>query len=218
MSSDSVADCWSLPAESVLGANEAHVCGFTLDPPAAAFERFAASLSDDEHRRAERFRAGHLRRRYIAGRGGLRAILASYLRVRSEAVSFHYGARTGSPRSRVRPLNSIFLIPMNSQSALSKVGRIGVDVEEIRPMEEHGRKLIGRFFSEVEQREYLDVPEHERLTAFFRGWTRKEAYLKAVGTGLATVLSSFDVTLGPKVSASYCASMTITTHPNGGQC
>ncbi len=110
--------------------------------------------------------------------------------------------RTGSPRC-TSPTFEFNLSHTHELAvcALSKVGRIGVDVEEIRPMEEHGRKLIGRFFSEVEQREYLDVPEHERLTAFFRGWTRKEAYLKAVGTGLATVLSSFDVTLGPKVSA-----------------
>ena len=207
--SDSVTDAWSLPAESVLGAREAHLWRFTLDPPAAVFERFAASLSDDEHRRAERFRAGHLRRRYIAGRGGLRAILASYLGVRPDVVAFQYGPH-GKPSiaSESTPPFEFNLSHTHELAvcALCKMGRIGVDVEEIRPMEEHGRKLIGRFFSEVEQSEYLEVPEPSRLTAFFKGWTRKEAYLKAVGTGLATVLSS------------CCASTTITTYPSTGRC
>jgi 4'-phosphopantetheinyl transferase len=193
-------ESWSLHAGIALTAGEGHVWRFPLDPPTAVFERFDATLSDDERRRAERFRAGHLRRRYIAGRGGLRAILAAYLDCPAEQVTFQYGPH-GKPSLAFGTSFEFNLTHSHELAlcALTRVGRIGVDVEELRPMEEHGRKLIGRFFSEAEQGEFLSVPEAEQLASFFRAWTRKEAFLKAVGTGLATVLDSFDVTLGPDV-------------------
>lgn len=185
---------------SPLGASDVHVWRFSLDPPTDLFAAFDRSLSDDERRRAARFRMGHLRRRYIAGRGGLRDILSRYLGCVPEAVAFSYGPH-GKPGldGEHRAVGLEFNLTHSHELAMcavTRVGLVGVDVEEHRAMEEHGRKLIGRFFSPVEQSEFLALPEHDRLASFFRGWTRKEAYLKAVGTGLSTELDSFDVTLG----------------------
>jgi 4'-phosphopantetheinyl transferase len=77
---------------------------------------------------------------------------------------------------------------------------VGIDIEEQRPVTDAAR-IITRYFSPAEQVEYLSVPEDERLAAFYRGWTRKEAYLKATGTGLATALDRFDVSLSPQSAA-----------------
>lgn len=187
----------------VLGEREVHVWRFTLDPSDERIARCETTLSADEGRRAARFRGPGLRRRYVAGRGGLRSLLACYTRARPETLAFSYGAH-GKPSLVEAPPRFEFNLSHSHGLALcavSTVGTLGVDLEQIRPMEEDGRKLIGRFFSAVEQVEFLGLAEGERLGAFFRGWTRKEAFLKAVGTGLATVLDSFDVTLGPSVAA-----------------
>ena len=187
----------------MIGGSEVHVWRFSLDPPAETIARLEALLSDDERRRADRFRGPSLRPRYVAGRGSLRRLLASYTGCPPESLVFAYGLHgkpslaDGLPRIEFNLSHSHGL----ALCALASVGPIGVDVEQVRPMEDNGRKLIGRFFSVVEQAEFLNLPVTEHLAAFFRGWTRKEAFLKAVGTGLATVLDSFDVTLGPVVPA-----------------
>ena len=74
-----------------------------------------------------------------------------------------------------------------------------MDVEAVRALE-NAERIIERFFSAREQAEFLALPDADRRAAFFRGWSRKEAFLKATGTGLSTRLDSFDVTLGPVAS------------------
>jgi 4'-phosphopantetheinyl transferase len=188
-----------------IGPGEAHVWRYSLDPSPEDLERFEATLSADEVRRADRFRGPGLRRRFVAGRGGLRAVLSAYLGGPAEAVAFSYGRHgkpTLEPETEAPPFE--FNLSHTHELALcaiSSVGRLGVDVEQLRPMDGDGRGLIGRYFSASEQAEFLSLADHDRLSAFFRGWTRKEAYLKAVGTGLATVLDSFDVTLAPHLPA-----------------
>ena len=73
--------------------------------------------------------------------------------------------------------------------------RIGVDIEGVRSVKER----ISEFaFSAAEQEALASLPEGEpQISAFFAGWTRKEAYLKAVGSGLLAPLDGFDVELAP---------------------
>jgi 4'-phosphopantetheinyl transferase len=73
---------------------------------------------------------------------------------------------------------------------------IGVDVEKIRPITD-ALDIAGRFFSAEERAELMSLPESEQQRAFFRCWTRKEAYLKATGDGLGTDLASFRVSVLP---------------------
>jgi 4'-phosphopantetheinyl transferase len=77
------------------------------------------------------------------------------------------------------------------------IGRaIGVDVEKVRSDLEADR-IAARFFSPSERRALQSVPEHLRLGAFFDCWTRKEAYIKAIGGGLSLPLDQFDVSFRP---------------------
>jgi 4'-phosphopantetheinyl transferase len=83
--------------------------------------------------------------------------------------------------------------------ALCAVARgmsVGIDLEQIRPMTEL-TDLVSRFFSAEEISDFRELPRDLREYAFFSCWTRKEAYVKAVGFGLAIPLNSFQVSLCP---------------------
>jgi 4'-phosphopantetheinyl transferase len=183
-----------------LGPGEIHIWSVRLDPAAADVERLGRSLSSDEWERAHRFRFDKHRRQYIVGRGALRTLLAAYAGGRPEAVRFRYGHR-GKPFLDT-PLDAGGLqFNLSNSDELALVGfvagpEIGVDVEYLKPMPDC-EQISERFFSESERKELRSIPGPRKEEAFFNCWTRKEAYLKAVGEGLAAPLDSFDVTLAP---------------------
>jgi 4'-phosphopantetheinyl transferase len=184
-----------------LGAGEIHVWSVQLDPPPAEVERLGRSLAEDEWARAHRFRFEKHRRQYVVGRGALRALLAAYLGTRPEAVRFRYGPR-GKPflESDLESAGGLqFNLSNSDEMALVGFVRgpeIGVDIEYLRSMPDC-EQISERFFSESERRVLRGIPGRAKEEAFFNCWTRKEAYLKAVGEGLAAPLDSFDVTLAP---------------------
>lgn len=184
-----------------LGAGEVHVWSVQLDPPPAEVERLGRSLAEDEWARAHRFRFEKHRRQYVVGRGALRALLAAYLGTRPEAVRFRYGPR-GKPflESDLESAGGLqFNLSNSDEMALVGFVRgpeIGVDIEYLRSMPDC-EQISERFFSESERRVLRGIPGRAKEEAFFNCWTRKEAYLKAVGEGLAAPLDSFDVTLAP---------------------
>jgi 4'-phosphopantetheinyl transferase len=182
-----------------LAPGEIHIWSIQLDPPAERVERLGRVLSAEEWERANRFRFEKHRRQYVVGRGALRSLLAAYLGTRPELIRFTYGPR-GKPFLEP-PLDAgglQFNLSNSHELALAGfvLGReIGVDVEHLRPMPDC-EQISERFFSESERQVLRRVPAPKEDT-FFNCWTRKEAYLKAVGEGLAAPLDSFDVTLAP---------------------
>ena len=182
-----------------LAPGEIHLWSIRLDPPAERVERLGRCLSADEWERANRFRFEQHRRQYVVGRGALRTQLAAYLGTRPELIRFTYGPR-GKP-FLAPPLDAgglHFNLSNSHELALAGfvLGReIGVDVEHLRSMPDC-EQISERFFS-ASEREVLRRLPAPKEEAFFNCWTRKEAYLKAVGEGLAAPLDSFDVTLAP---------------------
>lgn len=149
-------------------------------------------LSPDERNRAARFALPRDRDRFVAGRARLRAILGGYLGEAAEAVRFRHGA-WGRPEVD----GPSFSLTHSGDRALLAVTReavVGADIEAVRPVDSD---LARSAFAPGEYEVLVALPVGERVAAFFRGWTRKEAYLKARGTGLSTDLSSFEVTLDP---------------------
>jgi 4'-phosphopantetheinyl transferase len=146
-----------------------------------------------------RFRFDRDRRRFIVARAVLRCILADYLRVPPAAVRFSYGKR-GKP-ALPEPWADRFHFNLSHSGELALIGvtgegRIGVDIEEFRPVAEEDR-IAERFFSPREHATLVSLPKEQQQAAFFNCWTRKEAYIKALGDGLSCPLDRFDVTLGP---------------------
>jgi 4'-phosphopantetheinyl transferase len=183
--------------DSLAGLLEIHVWAVRLTASAAVNRVYRILLSDEEIARADRFAFEHLRHSYELSHGALRLLLAHYLERGPRDIKFTFGPR-GKPAvqdSRIR-----FNMAHSSGLALYAFTRdcdIGVDVEEIRSIPEI-EQIAVRYFCRPEASEVLSIDDvSARHEAFFRCWTRKEAYIKAVGDGLYLPLDQFQVTLLP---------------------
>lgn len=253
-----------------LTANAVHVWALPLDLATEKVAALLTTLSPDERERAERYSIEQLRHRFIAGRGGMRAVLAKYLEIAPAELEFSYTSR-GKPAlasifngpagqvasnlistpvqqgvasdgvgetvstvstERGKPFNR-FSVPAVQDTALergadegvreisglagartsglhfnlahsdqlallavTRVAALGVDVERIRPFA-NALGIAERFFSAGETTAFEALPPGAREEAFFHLWTRKEAWLKATGEGIAASLSKIEVTFLP---------------------
>ena len=197
-----VPECsWFLPPTNLtLSGDEVHVWCASLDLPSSDVENFENTLTVDERERAERFYFQKDRRRFIVGRGVLRAILSCYLNREPSELRFFYTVHGKPELATQSDGNAIrFNVSHSHEVALYAVTRgreIGIDVECIRPISE-ADQIAERLFSTREHAVFRALPAHESIGAFFTCWTRKEAYLKALGDGLARPLDEFDVLLAP---------------------
>jgi 4'-phosphopantetheinyl transferase len=176
------------------GAEEVHLWAVpTGDPPApqATLRRF---LSEDERRRADRLLFQADRDRALVARGVSRLLLASYFSIPPAAVEFAFGAQ-GKPVLAHSSSGIEFNVSHSGDWVLIGITHrcaIGVDVERIRPLDDLDA-LIRQFLAPGEASSIRALPVERRLEAFFRCWTRKEAYVKALGSGLSTPLDRFEV-------------------------
>jgi 4'-phosphopantetheinyl transferase len=174
-----VIEIWILPTEN-------------SDVACAKFERL---LAPDEKARAERFRFDLLRKSFITTRGALRCLLGRYLSLPPADLEFRYGSK-GKPT--LAPAMEIDFNATHSGDLAAfafTIGcQIGIDLEQVHPLAEM-QDIASRFFCPEEAADLASLPPDERETAFFRCWTRKEAYIKAIGDGLSAPLDTFRVTL-----------------------
>ena len=178
--------------------NEAHVWRVELLRPSEEVNSLRSVLSEDEIERANRFRFDQHRNRYTVGRATLRLLIAEYLNREPREIQFTYNEQ-GKPFLKDEADLAFNL--SNTQDlaliAITLEGRVGIDVE-YRRKEVEELELVERFFSKTEVERFLKVPEEYRREAFFTIWTRKEAYIKALGGGLSIPLGSFDVEFDPE--------------------
>jgi 4'-phosphopantetheinyl transferase len=179
-----------------LSPRQLHLWRICLDQPPAAATPAAECLSPDEQRRAARFVRQQDRERFATSHAALRMILGQYLGMPPSRVEIVADAG-GKPRLAPAPGLPPLMFNLSHSADLALVGvalgqRIGVDVEPWRPMVD-AEGIVKRYFSAGERARWQALAEHERLPAFFRGWTRKEAYLKARGVGLSAGLDRFEV-------------------------
>lgn len=183
-----------------LEPGEVHVWLADLDAPPHASAAYRSLLDAAESERAGRLRFEHLRLRFICGRGILRQLLGRYLGMAPAALTFRYGSY-GKPELAATPSARRLAFNLaHTQNlavyAFALAPRIGVDVEQVR--EVHDRhQIVERFFSLRERQAIAALPDSEREEAFFLCWTRKEAYLKALGAGITCPLDRFSVSLTP---------------------
>jgi medium-chain acyl-[acyl-carrier-protein] hydrolase len=199
------ADRWEERPSPPLGADEVHVWRVPLECRPETVSHLLAGLAPDERERADRFHFDKDRRHFIAGRGALRAVLGRYLGEPPERLRFTYNVY-GKP-ALVGGGNVRFNLTHSHGLALLAVTRgreVGVDLERVRA-DLAGEELAERFFSPREVAALRGLPQGQRREAFFRCWTRKEAYIKARGAGLALPLDRFDVTLRPDEPAALLA-------------
>lgn len=189
------------PSRPTLRLGEVHIWRVGLALSDADRVRVAGLLSVEELERADRFRFDVHRHRFQTARGALRDILARYLAATDPRDLVFETAEHGKPR--LVQSGEAAGISFNSADsadlaliAVTRAAEVGVDLEKIVP-ERAGEKLAERFFSAAEAETLASLSPDVRIQGFFNCWTRKEAYLKAVGTGLLAPLDSFAVSLVP---------------------
>jgi 4'-phosphopantetheinyl transferase len=205
---------WHPPAtDPALLDSEVHVWRAALDRPAPSLRQFERLLAPVELGRARRRCAVRDQDRFIAAHGLLRVILSRYLDVAPARLRFRFN-QYGKP-FLAPPPGSIPLAFNMAHShglalyAVARSGQVGIDLQRIRPDIDCDR--LARWFCCAAGRAALDaLPASLRYKAFFVCWTRKEAYLKARGVGLAHPPGQVDVGLragGPP--AEECARMAL---------
>ena len=192
---------WLVPTASLaLSANEVHIWLARLDSSAMHVQQIARCLAEDERSRAERFRFERDKQRFIIGRGALRSILGRYLQIDPGRVRFSYGPNGKPGLEESLGDNALRFNLAHSEGlalyAFTRGREIGVDIEYLRTIPD-ADEIAKRFFSPNENAELQALPASDREAVFFDFWTRKEAYIKALGVGLSHALDQFDVSLVP---------------------
>ncbi len=206
--SGSVAD-----RDFTLAENQVDIWQIDIGGEADSIQERRSLLSPDEAERADRFHFERHRRRFVKARAAMRQILAGYTGIRAKELTFSYGAK-GKPHlsGEAENLGIKFNLSHSHDAAILAVTRgltAGIDIEWINP-EFATEEIAERFFAQEEVERLQALPVAERADGFFACWTRKEAYIKALGDGLSVPLDSFEVAFGPGVPA---ALLQVKTDP-----
>ena len=158
-------------------------------------------LSEAERRRADRFHFAQDRGAFVTTRTALRHLLAAYTGMEPAALTFSEGPR-GKPVLDAGTVH--FNVSHSGGLSLLAFARVelGIDIERIRPVAEMD-SIVERDFAAGEREQWRDIPGERRERSFFLGWTRKEAYIKALGEGLHHSLQNFEVSLKPDAEAKF---------------
>ena len=187
-----------------------HLWTVDLDAATSMVASLLNVLSGDERVRAARMRTTESRLRFIVAHGALRTILARYVGVPASSIRFE-SSDAGKPFVADAPVSfNLTHSEAIAVCAISQGGCIGVDVERIRPVSD-ADAIVTRYFAPGEASEYASLPAPDRSAAFFSTWTRKEAFVKAIGDGLTCPLRSFEVDVAPSA-----ANPRIVTDPARG--
>ncbi|MEK7793989.1 MAG: 4'-phosphopantetheinyl transferase superfamily protein [Candidatus Hydrogenedentota bacterium] len=184
----------SPPAHAELTGAQIDVWRIALDTP-GEIGSLHGLLDDAERARADRFIRAEHGRSFTIAHAALRRILGNYLEIAPERVRF---SESGKGKPRIDGDSDIeFNLSHSGELALVAVttGRaVGVDIESMRERDAQ-RNIAERYFSRGEVDALFTLPEAEQSAAFYRCWTRKEAYIKALGLGLTYPLDGFEVSL-----------------------
>lgn len=181
-------------------SNNVHLWSTSLDVPDQIYDALIQHLSLEERKRAAQFTFPQDHRNFITSRGVLKDILSRYLQCQPADILIQYGTE-GKPNLYHRETSNRLEFNLSHSSgflvvAVSQGQRVGVDIELVRPMADIDLIAL-QAFSEYEREVLRGLTGEEKQSGFFRCWTRKETYLKALGHGLSIPLDSFDMSLAP---------------------
>jgi len=185
------------PDQFKLDRHEIQIWRLELNASADRIQQLKSILSVDERARADRFHFDQHRDRFIVGRGVLRTILGRYLNLLPNQLQFQYGSH-GKP-SLIPMSDPVMQFNLAHSDDLALVAialqhPVGIDLEQVRVMPDV-EQLSQRFFAAREHQALCALSKTEQQAAFFRYWTCKEAYLKAIGSGLAHELNQIEIDL-----------------------
>ena len=181
-----------------LGDDDVHLWEADLDARDLDSDQWTYLLSDDEMARAQRFHFERDERRFIRAHGMLRSLLGVYLKAKPSVLTFDYGSNQKPQLALPWAESGLSFNIAHSQQigifAFTRNREIGVDIECIRDIADMDG-IAETNFHRNERASLQAMPPGERKAAFFRCWTRKEAFIKAIGQGLSHPLDQFDVSV-----------------------
>ena len=175
-----------------------HVWRILLSQSEEVARKLEGHLSVDEVQRADRYRRERDRCRYVVAHGALRELLADYTEQTPHNISFDHTA-TGKPflSDDRREQRLRFNLSHSGEWAIIALAlstEVGIDIEQI-DSDVSVEAVAERVFSDSELEALQEVPLEQRTVAFFSAWTRKEAYLKARGEGIAERLRNISISI-----------------------
>ena len=184
---------WLAPSsQTSLNVKEVIVWRVLVDQAQAA--TYWPLLSQDEQARAQRFHFAKDRKVFVVARGVLRLLISRYLPANPASITF---SKTEFGKPFLPDSSLHFNLSHSGNIVLLAFARdieLGVDVEQYKPLPDLA-DIAQNFFSAQEQTALFSLPISEQQAAFFRLWSRKEAFIKERGEGLSHPLDSFDVSL-----------------------
>ncbi|NJO49039.1 MAG: 4'-phosphopantetheinyl transferase superfamily protein [Leptolyngbyaceae cyanobacterium RM2_2_4] len=201
MMKHSISSGWeSPPIRPVLEKHQVHLWLIWVNQAIAHLPQLRQLLSADEQARADRFYFERDRHRFTISRARLRQILSQYLDIPAEHLQFCYGTY-GKPSLAGSLANTglQFNLAHSGEAVLCAVTcdrHIGVDVEQVRPLPKV-QQLAERCLS-AQEKIHLTASSCPEET-FFAYWTCKEAYLKAIGSGLTQPMDQIEFALTPTI-------------------
>ena len=183
----------------IIPGKEIHIYRSSIDSTDEELKGSELILSPDELQKAYRYKFEKDREQYIMARSLLRRILGKYLDQSPHKINFSYSEK-GKPYIKDSLIK--FNLAHSGGKAVFAFAEnidVGIDIEYMRDLPDE-LQIAKRFFSDEEVNEIMKVSEGDTKAAFFNCWTRKEAFIKAVGEGLSYPLKDFTVTLLPGVN------------------
>ncbi len=191
---------WNIVHENpLLKGDEIHTWLCNLKVDKKNIPVLSKNLSSEELKKADNFHFEKDKNSYIISHSCLRLTLSKYLNIKPTTIKFKEN-KYGKPFLH-KEINKDLRFNLSHSGDFCLIGitlndKIGVDIEKIKP-EFSSLEIAEKYFSKKEFTELSCLPEPKITEAFFTFWTRKEAFIKAVGNGLSIDLKSFDVTLSP---------------------
>lgn len=188
-----------------------HVWDIDLDCRRYVLPSIYGLLSHEELDKIARLKTEELQLARSIAQGAVRRILSLYARCEPQALVFRAGVN-GKPELSAPDVRILFNLTHSRQRAFLAVSRsirVGIDAEYISP-EIRVEQLAARFLWEKEASQLLALPAPERRAAFFVCWTRKEAVLKALGTGLSE-MNTVEVSVPPDPPRLMCLRGSLAT-------
>jgi 4'-phosphopantetheinyl transferase len=191
--------------------NQVHVWQVNLKTVRGTASEFTGTLSPDELERADKFKFPRDREHFILSHSQLRLILSKYCDCLPGEFSFRYNSCRKPSISN--PEFEKLKFNMSHSNDLMLVGLcnhndIGIDVEKVREVDEL-ENIADENFSAQEIKYIKDASD--KTNTFFKIWTRKEAFIKAIGKGIHFPLKSFCVELKSPGSLEH---LVILHHPS----
>ena len=184
----------SLP---ILNKNQVHVWTLRLEAENAEVRHCESLLTNAEIIRANHFSNLEKRQHFIIAKASLRKILSLYTDNHAITLDFEYGSGGKPYLSNSTGINFNLSYSQNmAMVAVSMHRELGIDIQAIAQITEP-ESVARLVFSPAEISYLLSLNMNDRQMAFAQIWVRKEAYIKALGTGFSQLTHTFSVSPAP---------------------